>query len=180
MVEKDTRRKVEVEIDGETVEVIAREEAERLIDEASPQDLVAAALRAVTEKMHGFAALHLESGEIETLALDTGETLRPGPSRAVMLWTIESASYTNFAPALIGDILAEDEVEAAMAHAGEGLHGDELDEEIADAYLLSIGESYAERSKDAYFHHHGADPAHHDVLGEAREQLDEVYDPERL
>lgn len=168
--------KMEVRLGGATHEVITREEAERIVREASSEHLVYTALMQATEKLDGAAALDLTTGKIVAVVSGDGGSYIDCPATLVCLFELSTDDFSEFSPEVVGDILGEDEAQKIVA-AREYEDADEIPEGDAERFLAAYtDESYDDRFCDAYLLLHGLDaPTGEDLIARVREGLDEVY-----
>ncbi len=193
----------EVRIEGEVVEVITREEAERAIREADPNEVVILAFVAAIGHEDGGAILDLETGDILARAGACTPSLNPRLGEReevyVVLHTVSNYTREIFwhesyeASVLTGEhhVLRDEEVQEVLERTRERMRTEGHDErEIADADAQSISkeeaEEYLEEKNEAYEDRLGEDFAYQlfndlnmpntgHFAHRAREQLDAIY-----
>lgn len=163
-------------MEDEAFGIIAREEAERIIREASSETLVGTALVTADDNFDGAAVLDLTTGEIVCVSMGrSGESVVLWNTQ-VLLFGVEALDFSGFSPWTVGDILGEDEARKVAAARGYE-DADEITKEDAAAYLAAhTDETYDSRFRDAYMSEHGEDaPEGDDLLASVREQIDVIY-----
>lgn len=177
------QQKQEVRMGGETYEVIAPEEAEKIIREAYARNIVATALEQADENHDGQAVLDLGTGKIKSTYKESGESFRPGDV-LLQLFEVSAEDIIAFHPPIVGGIIGVDEAKEIVERESSGalpsdypFEQDDIEANHVDAYLdaKGAGESFESRWCDSYLFEHGDDPDPAHILQQARQQLDEVY-----
>jgi hypothetical protein len=141
----------EVQIRGEAFTLISREDAERIIREASPRAIAAKALEQAYEWNDGSAVLSLSTGEIMSAHIARDARNRPDH---VFLHLFETSG--------------EDVIDF-----GRELAEIRMPSEEAEEMILSV--DTRSRWVDAYLTEHGEDPDPEEILSALENDLDEVY-----